>query len=264
LKLKIGIFDSGIGGFTVLNSLLMKNKEVEVIYLADIARNPYGDKNVKEIRIIAGQICNWFKDKNLDALLIACNTTNSCALDILKNELNIPCFDLINSVSEVISSNKVGILATSATIKSSFYKEIIESKYRDIKVFQQSCPGFVNEIEKMQLDFEKISHLSEVYLEPLLSMKVKEIILGCSHYPLIYDILRQRIPSEIKIIDPSIALINKFNKYFYNAEKYCYEKPSYNNVNFFVTGKIKEFTNKVSNWLEINKKISLVNLRTDT
>ena len=84
MKLRLGIFDSGIGGFSVLNSLLSTRTDVEVIYLADIARNPYGEKNNKDIRNIAIQISDWFKEKDLDALLIACNTTNACALDLLK------------------------------------------------------------------------------------------------------------------------------------------------------------------------------------
>jgi len=264
LKLKLGIFDSGIGGFTILNSLLVKNKDVEVLYLGDMERNPYGEKKTEEIRIIASEICDWFNDKNLDALLVACNTTNSSALDIIQDKLKIPCFDLINSVTEVISTNRIGVLGTSATVKSSSYKNIIESKYKNIKVFQQSCPEFVSEIEKVNLNFEKINQLSEIYLKPILANNIQEIILGCSHFPLIYDILRSKIPSEIKIIDPSIALINKFNKYFNNEVKSSKEKPSYADVNFFVTGKIEEFSIKVSNWLEINKKISLVNLRTDT
>ena len=104
MKLKVGIFDSGIGGFTILNSLLKTRKDVEVFYLADTKRIPYGNKNFNEIRSIAKEICNWFEDKNLDALLIACNTTNACALDILEKSLKIPCFDLINSVSDIILS----------------------------------------------------------------------------------------------------------------------------------------------------------------
>tara|TARA_B100000674_G_scaffold482604_1_gene485267 strand:- start:968 stop:1762 length:795 start_codon:yes stop_codon:yes gene_type:complete len=264
LKLKLGIFDSGIGGFTILNSLLIRNKGIEVIYLGDIERNPYGEKNPEEIRIFASEICNWFDDKNLDALLVACNTTNSLALDILRNKLKIPCFDLINSVSEVISTKRIGVLGTSATVKSSLYKNIIESKNKNIKVFQQSCPEFVSEIEKINLNFEKINQLSEIYLKPLLVHDIEEIILGCSHFPLIHDILRSKIPSEIIITDPSVALINKFNQYFYDEEIISKEIPSYEDVNFFVTGKIEEFSIKVSNWLEINKKISLVNLRRDT
>ena len=83
MKLKIGIFDSGIGGFTVLNSLLKTRKDVEVFYLADTKRMPYGNRNPKEIRLIAKEICTFFVDKNLDALLVACYTTNACAFDIL-------------------------------------------------------------------------------------------------------------------------------------------------------------------------------------
>ena len=116
MELKIGIFDSGIGGFTILNSLLKTRDDVEVLYLADTKRVPYGDKNYDEIRSIAKEICNWFEDKNLNALLIACNTTNACALDIIEGSLKIPCFDLINSVSETITKNKIGVLATPTTL----------------------------------------------------------------------------------------------------------------------------------------------------
>ena len=98
MKLKIGIFDSGIGGFTILRSLMKTRNDIEVYYLADTKRAPFGNRDIEQIRSIAKEICNWFKGKNLDALLIACNTTNACALDILENNLEIPCFDLIHSV----------------------------------------------------------------------------------------------------------------------------------------------------------------------
>ena len=260
MKLRLGIFDSGIGGFSVLKTLLSTRTDVEVIYLADIARNPYGEKDNEEIRQIAIQICDWFKEKDLDALLIACNTTNACSLDILQNTLMIPCFDLINSVSKTIKSNSIGILATTATVKSSFYKKTIMKRRTDIKVFEQSCPEFVSEIEKIPTDFKKINCLADLYLSPLLNKNIKEIILGCSHYPLIYQILRKKIPADIKIIDPSKALINNLNNHFYPLKK-SYKSNKYDNVEFFATGKIDQFSLKVTNWLEINKKITLVNLR---
>jgi len=133
VKLKIGIFDSGIGGFTILNSLLKTRKDVEVIYLADTKRIPFGNKNSKEIRVIAEDICCFFEDKNLDALLIACNTTNACALDILEKNLKIPCFDLINSASEIVNKQIIGILATQTTVRSSYYKNAISSKKENIQ-----------------------------------------------------------------------------------------------------------------------------------
>ena len=260
MKLKIGIFDSGIGGFTILNALLKTVKEVEVVYLADTKRIPFGNKSFKEIRNIAQEICTFFEDKNLDALLVACNTTNACALDILEKNLKIPCFDLINSVSEIINKKIIGVLATKTTVRSSYYKIAISSKKENLKIFQQECPEFVSEIEKEKLNFDRLDYLSDLYLRPLLKNNIEELILGCSHYPLIYNFLRKKIDSNIKIINPAEALIKKFNEYFSNSKNNCYESLSNENIKFFVTSEKDEFAKKVRIWLEINKEITLVNL----
>jgi len=263
VKLKIGIFDSGIGGFTILNSLLKTRKDVEVFYLADTKRIPYGSKDFKEIRLIAKEICNFFVDKNLDALLVACNTTNACALDILENNLMIPCFDLINSVSELVDKQIIGVLATQATVRSSYYKNAINSKKKNTIIFQQECPELVSEIENEKLNIDKLNYLSDLYLRQLISKNIEELILGCSHYPLIYDFFRKKVDSNIKIIDPSQALIKKFNESFAIPIIDSHESLSYENVKFFVTTEKEEFSKKVKIWLEINKEISLVNLRSN-
>ena len=263
MKLKIGIFDSGIGGFTILNSLLKIRKDVEVFYLADTKRIPFGNKGFEEIRYIAKEICTFFENKNLDVLLIACNTTNACALDILENRLGIPCFDLINSVSETVNKEIIGILATQTTVKSSYYKNAISSKKENLRIFQQECPEFVSEIEKEKLDFVKINYLSDLYLKPLLNKNIEELILGCSHYPLIYDFLREKINPNIKIIDPSEALIKKFNESFPIPKNGGYDSSSLENIEFFVTSERDEFSKKVKFWLGINKEIRLVNLRSN-
>ena len=177
MKLRIGIFDSGIGGFTILNSLLKTRQDVEIFYLADTKRIPYGNKNYHQIRLIAKEICNLFEDKNLDALLIACNTTNACALDILENYLRTPCFDLINSVSEIVNKDLVGVLATPATVRSEYYKKALSSKKENLTIFQQECPEFVSEIEKNKLNLKRINLLSDSYLSPLLKKNIQELIL---------------------------------------------------------------------------------------
>ena len=263
MKLNIGIFDSGIGGFTVLNSLLKTRKDVDIFYLADNKRIPYGNKSFQEIRSIAREICTFFEDKNLDALLIACNTTNACSLDILEKKLDIPCFDLINSVSEIVNKKTIGVLATRTTINSSYYKKVLNLKNKNLKIFQQECPEFVSEIEKDKLNFDRLNYLSDLYLRPLLTKNIQELILGCSHYPLIYDLLRKKIDPNIKIIDPSVALIKKFNKSFALSKNECYESLSYKNVKFYVTSEKHVFTKKVKLWFEINKEIRLVNLRSN-
>jgi len=263
MKLKIGIFDSGIGGFTILNSLLKTRKDVEVFYLADTKRIPFGNKNFEEIRLIAKEISTFFEDKNLDAILIACNTTNACALDILENNLKIPCFDLINSVSEIVNKKIIGILATQTTVKTSYYINAISSKKKNLKIFQKECPEFVSEIEKEKLDFITLNNLSDLYLRPLLNKNIEELILGCSHYPLIYEFLRKKINSNIRIIDPSEALIKKFNESFSIPKTDRYECLSCENVKFFVTSERDEFSKKVKFWLGINKEIRVVNLRSN-
>ena len=261
MKIKVGIFDSGIGGFTILNPLLKIRKDVEVFYLADTKRIPFGNKNFEEIRLIAKEICNFFEDKNLDALLVACNTTNACALDILEDNLKIPCFDLINSVSGIVDKQIIGVLATQTTVRSSYYIKAINSKKENTKIFQQECPEFVSEIEKEKLNLDKLNSLSDLYLRPLINKNIEELILGCSHYPLIYDFLRKKLDSNIKIIDPSVALIKKFNESFAIPKTACYESLSYDNVDFFVTSEKDIFFKKVKFWFEINKEIRLVNLR---
>ena len=263
MKLRIGIFDSGIGGFTILNSLLKTRSDLEVFYLADTKRVPYGNKNSLLIRSIAIEICNWFKDKNLDAILIACNTTNSCALDVIEEYFKIPCFDLINSVSEKITKKHVGVLATPTTVKSLFYKKTIESKIKNVKVFQQECPELVSEIEKIPLDLKKIDYLAHLYLNELLKQNIEELILGCSHYPLICNAIKNKMHSKIKIIDPSVALVQNFNNYFPNTWNDCSDCISYDSVSFCVTANSEDFSTKVKNWFEINKEIRLVNLRSN-
>ena len=263
MKLKVGIFDSGIGGFTILNSLLKTRRDVEVFYLADTKRIPFGNKSFKEIRNIAEDVCNFFENKDLDALLIACNTTNACALDILENNLGAPCFDLINSVSVIVKKQIIGILATQTTVRSSYYKNALSSKKENLKIFEQECPEFVSEIEKEKLNLDKLNYLSDLYLEPLLKKNIEELILGCSHYPLIYNFLRNKIDSNIKIIDPSEALIKNFNKYFKITMTTDYSRIPYENVEFFVTSEIGEFSKKLKYWLEINKEIRFVNLRSN-
>jgi len=263
VKIKIGLFDSGIGGFTILNSLLKTRNDVEVFYLADTKRMPFGNRSFEEIRLIAREICTFFEDKGLDALLIACNTTNACALDIIEDNLKIPCFDLINSVSEMVNKQIIGILATQTTVRSSFYKNALNSKKDNLEIFQKECPEFVSEIEKEKLDFNKLDYLSDLYLKPLLNKNIEELILGCSHYPLIYDFLRKKINSDIKIIDPSEAVIKKFNESFTIPKTDGYESLSFENVKFYVTSEREGFSKKAKFWLGINKEIRLVNLRSN-
>ena len=130
-------------------------------------------------------------------------------------------------------------------------------------IFQQECPEFVTEIEKEKLNLDKLNSLSDLYLKPLINKNIEELILGCSHYPLIYDFLRKKIDPKIRIIDPSKALIKKFNESFAIPKTDRYESLLYENIQFFVTSDKDQFAKKVKFWLEVHKEIRLVNLRSN-
>ena len=115
--MRIGLFDSGIGGFSVLKKVIESCPDNSFIYLADTARLPYGVKTSNEITQIAEEISAWFSYQNIDVFLVACNTTNAIALDILKNNLDVPVFDLIGSAASTIQESRVGVLATPSTVK---------------------------------------------------------------------------------------------------------------------------------------------------
>ena len=132
-----------------------------------------------------------------------------------------------------------------------------------MKIFQQECPELVSEIEKEKLNIKKLNYLSDLYLKPILNKNIEELILGCSHYPLIYDFLRKKIDSSIKIIDPSEALIKKFNESFTIPKNDLYKCLPSEDLTFFVTSEKEEFSKKVKIWLEIDKEIILVNLRSN-
>ena len=119
------MFDSGVGGFTVLKKIVELVPNISFIYLADTARLPYGEKTSNEIIQIAEDVSFWFAQQSIDVFLVACNTTNAIALDVIKNKLDVPIFDLIESVSSTIKESRVGVLATSSTVKTKAYTNAI-------------------------------------------------------------------------------------------------------------------------------------------
>ena len=165
--MRIGLFDSGIGGFSVLKKVVELCPNISFIYLADTARLPYGLKTNNEIIQIAEEISSWFSHQNIDAFLVACNTTNAIALDVIKKHLDVPIFDLIGSAASTIQESSVGVLATPSTVKTMAYtKAILEFKPKTF-VIEQSCPEFVPMIENNSINSDEIINVATRYLKPL-------------------------------------------------------------------------------------------------
>ena len=259
--MRIGLFDSGVGGLTVFKKVVEFCPDNSFIYLADTKRLPYGVKTVDEIIHIAEEISSWFSWQSIDVLLVACNTTNANALSTIKKKLNIPVFDLIKSASLTIQQSRVGVIATPSTVRSKAYtKAILELNQRTF-VIEQSCPSLVPLIEMDKIKSEEITDVAKSYLKPLLKQKIESLVLGCSHYPLITPLLSKLLPSNVKIIDPAEALAFQL-KSFVDSNMINFVKKEHSvDSKFFVTSNPEKFAGRVKYWLDVFPEVNLVSLQ---
>ena len=197
--MKIGMFDSGVGGLTVLNNLVKKYPNNEYIYFGDIKNNPYGNKTVDELEKLSSNIIEFLISKKVDMIVIACGTVSSNLGTILKNKYNIKIVDIISPVIDYINSssyNKIGIISTDATAKSKAFNNI----NKDIKLV--GCKEFVSIIESN--NYENLDKYIDLYLKDLKDRDL--IVLGCTHYPIIKDRINKYLNNNIKLLDMSECL----------------------------------------------------------
>tara|TARA_Y100001968_G_scaffold174872_1_gene160294 strand:- start:13 stop:810 length:798 start_codon:yes stop_codon:yes gene_type:complete len=259
--MRLGLFDSGVGGLTVLKKVAELFPNISFVYLADTARIPYGLKNTNELIEIAEEISSWFRQQNIDAFLVACNTTNATALDVIKKNLDVPVFDLIESVSAAIEESRVGILATPSTVKTKAYSKMILTFNPNTFVIEKACPEFVPMIEKDHIKLDEIKNYAIDYLEPLLKHNIECLILGCSHYPLIKPLLSNLLPSTVKLIDPAEALCLRL-KLFTKSQKNNSSDIKYLvNSEFYVTSNPISFAKRAKHWLNVFPEVNIVSLQ---
>jgi glutamate racemase len=201
----IGLFDSGLGGLTVLRQLLARRPHQPCVYLGDTARLPYGERSPQEIRSIACEVVRWLRSQGVDLLVMACNTTNALAFEVAVAEAGVPVVGLIDSAAAEITTGRVGVLATPATAASGAYRHAIEAARPGTLVLEMGCPAFVPLIEAGDLMAPALRQAAADYLAPLLRAGVDTLVLGCSHYPLLLPLLRQLLPAEMLVIDPAEA-----------------------------------------------------------
>ena len=259
--MRFGLFDSGVGGFTVLKKVIQLCPNTSFIYLADTARLPYGLKTSNEIMQIAEEISSWFSHQNIDAFLVACNTTNAIALDLIKKNLDVPVFDLIGSAASTIHESRVGVLATPSTVKSKAYTTAILEFNPKTFVIEQPCPEFVPMIEMDKMNSDEFTDIAIGYLQPLLNQKIDSLILGCSHYPLITPLLTKILPSNIKLIDPAEALSLKLKLFIDSKISNFSKKKFLVDSKFYVTSNLKQFPLKAQHWLNMFPEVNLVSLQ---
>jgi glutamate racemase len=214
MKNSIGIFDSGVGGLTVVKEMYRLLPSENILYFGDTKRVPYGSKSKEEILAIVREIIDWMLLSNIKAVAMACNTSSALALETVRTEYDIPIFGLIEPTAKYIQScggdiKKVGVIATEATVKSNNYSKLIKQYSQEKQVIEIPCPGLVEIIEAGQASSKKAYKEVKNFIDPLLAADVDKIVLGCTHYPFISDIIRDISGREDILINPAEYMISE-------------------------------------------------------
>lgn len=201
----IGIFDSGIGGLTVMRQIMQKLPHERLIYFGDTARLPYGEKSPQTIESYAIQNAQFLMQHTIKLLVIACNTASAYSLDKLKQLLDIPIIDVIkpgaDHVVAATRNHKIGVLATRATIRSGIYQREIQQRLPTAEVYSIACPLLVPLIEEHFFDHVATQLILKDYLAPLKQTHIDTLLLGCTHYPLLHHLIQIEMGSQVTIVD---------------------------------------------------------------
>jgi len=204
-KRPIGVFDSGIGGLTVVREIFKRLPNEKVIYFGDTARVPYGTKSPKVVEKYALQDIFFLLEKNVKLLVAACHTVSAVALENLAQTFHFPILGVVDpGVKAAIAATKngrVGVIGTKATVNSQTYERKLKVKQPDIYVVTQACPLFVPLAEEGWLDTKVTRETAHIYLDPVKKENVDTLILGCTHYPLLKPIIKEIMGDKVTVID---------------------------------------------------------------
>ena len=201
----IGIFDSGIGGLTVVKALRDRLPNETIVYLGDTARVPYGPKSPETVQRYALELAHMLMQKNAKALVVACNTVSSIALPLLTRKFSIPVIGVIEpgarAALQATRNRHVGVIGTRATIRSGAYEKALRAAGNNVRVSSRACPLLVPLIEEGLLDDDVTDQVIVRYLEPLLADRIDTLVLGCTHYPLLSAAIARVLGGEVTLVD---------------------------------------------------------------
>lgn len=256
----IGIFDSGLGGLTVLEQVYKKLPNESIIYFGDTARLPYGTKSKHAVQKFSLQIVRFLLKFKIKMILVACNTSSAQALPFLKEKFpKIPIIGVINPgvkyALEGKHGRKIGIIGTEGTIRSQVYTKLIKKHDKKINVYSQSCPLFVPLVEEGWFDnhLNTVKEIANEYLVPLRKNRINTLILGCTHYPLLKKIIQSVIGKNVTIVDSAESTAKETRRVL---EKYKILSSSpHPRYKFFVSDEPKKFVLLARKFITVKDKV---------
>ena len=239
----IGVYDSGVGGLTVVRWLQQALPTEQVMYFGDTARVPYGGRPASEIIEFSRQILTFFLDLDVKFVIAACNTSSALALPVLNPGAPIPMMGVIRSGAQAAvvgtKGRRIGVIGTEGTVQSNAYGHALRAIDPDISVWEVACPKLVPLIEAGQWEGEAIEALLADYLSPLMDQKIDTLILGCTHYPFLLSSIERLLGPRVQIIDPGEATAQEATLRLRELDLVADEKRGENG--FYVSGDPHQF-----------------------
>ncbi|MEQ1600948.1 MAG: glutamate racemase [Methylophilaceae bacterium] len=208
-SLPIGIFDSGVGGISVLKHIRELLPHENLLYFADSKFAPYGNKSPEFIRARARYLAGFLIEQGAKALVVACNTATAAAVNLLRENYAVPIIGMepaVKPAAIVSKTGVIGVLATSGTLKSAQFAALLESYGQNVQVVTQACHGLVECIERGELNTPATKILLNTYLQPLLDAGADTIVLGCTHYPFVRKLIEELVGEEVILVDTGAAV----------------------------------------------------------
>ena len=261
----IGVFDSGIGGLTVVKELMNELPNEKIIYLGDTARVPYGNRDEDTIRQFSKECVNFLEKQNIKIIVIACNTVSAIALDVLKENVKVDLLGVIEAGSYVANritkNRKIAVIGTNATIKNAEYERRLKKENPNNTIFSKACPLFVPIIEEGLSDTIVAYESAKYYLEEFIKHETDTLILGCTHYPLLENTIKNVLGDKIQLVNPAKETAINVKKLLEEKNKLSCDKSEYT---FYVTGRENKFKENLNYILDIDKiKLKKVNINHD-
>lgn len=203
----VGVFDSGVGGLTVAREIMRQLPNEKIVYFGDTARVPYGSKSKETILKYSRQIIRFLKTKGVKAIVVACNTASALALEEIRDEIDMPIIGVVKPGAKVAVektvNKRVGVIATEATISSGLYTDYIKAQDADVTVYSKACPLFVPLVEEGWLKDSVTEEVARRYLEELKEQNIDTLVLGCTHYPLLRNMIGKLMGDEVTLVNPA-------------------------------------------------------------
>lgn len=236
----IGMFDSGIGGGTVLRHVHRLLPAEDILYLADQAHVPYGPRPREEIRLLSQAATEWLLSQGAKVIVVACNTASAAALRWLRRKYpDVPFVGMVPAVKPAARQSKsgvVGLMATPATMQGELLQEVVQEWAQDVQLVQQVCHGLVEQIEKGELDSPKTLALLQTYLTPMLNANADHIVLGCTHYPYLEEAIRRVVGPSITLVDAGEAVARQVARVLDAHHLHHPDAPRHGHITYATTG----------------------------